>query len=128
MNSEAAHTGLWKTSDTLFGGALLLGLALEYLMPLSIDRILTAHSRMMLGGVILSSGVLMAAFAKVQFARAKQPSAPDRPITCLVQSGIFKYTRNPLYLGLVVTLVGLGLIFDMPWWIILTGLVIGLVQ
>ncbi len=128
MNNATAHTSLWKTSDALFGGALLLGLALEYLMPLSIDRMLTAHIRMMLGGVILSSGVLIAVFAKVQFARAKQPSAPAIPTTCLVQNGIFRYTRNPLYLGLVIALVGLGLIFNMPWWIILTWPVIGLVQ
>lgn len=128
MNNEAAHASLWKTSDVIFGGALLVGLVLDYILPLSMENVVAANIRIIIGSVITSIGIFVAALAKVQFSRAQQPSAPGRPTTGLVQNGIFKYTRNPLYLGLVMVLVGLGLTFHMPWWIILAGPVIGLVQ
>jgi len=33
----------------------------------------------------------------------------------LVTSGIYKYTRNPGYLGLAVIQLGLALMIDSPW-------------
>ena len=128
MAINAAHAGFWKTSDVLFGSALLAGLVLDYLFPLSLANIASANIRLSLGGFSVLSGVGLVLLAKVQFSRAKQPSAPGKPTTALVQHGIFKYTRNPLYLGLVAVLLGLGIAFDMPWWILLTGPVAGLVH
>lgn len=128
MNNQAAHTSLWKTSDVIFGGALLIGLVLNYILPLSMENVVTANIRIILGSVISALGILIAVLAKVEFSRAKQPSAPDRPTTSLVQDGIFRYTRNPLYLGLVIGLVGLGLAFNIAWWIILAGPIAGLTQ
>ncbi len=128
MNIEVAHTRFWKTSDVVFGGALLIGVALDYIFPLSLENIVLANVRVFFGGFVASIGILIIVLTKVQFARAKQPSAPGKPTTALVQHGIFNYTRNPLYLGLVITLAGFGVAFNMPWWIILTGPVIGLVH
>ncbi len=128
MNNEAAHTSLWKTSDVIFGGALLAGLALDYILPLSMEKMVAANIIIILGTVISALGILIAVLAKVQFSRAKQPSVPGKPTTSLIQHGIFRYTRNPLYLGLVIILVGLGFIFDIAWWIILVGPIIGLTQ
>lgn len=128
MNIKVAHTSFWKTSDVIFGGALLIGVVLDYIFPLSIEYIAPANVRVFLGGFVAAIGILIVVLAKVQFARTRQPSAPGKPTTDLVQHGIFNYTRNPLYLGLVIALAGFGLAFNMAWWIILTGPVIGIVH
>ena len=128
MDMKVAHTSIWKTSDVIFGGALLAGLALDYIFPLSFENIAAASIRVILGGIVAFPGTLIVVLAKVGFSRAKQPSAPGKPTTDLVQDGIFKYTRNPMYLGLFIVLVGLSIASDMPWWTILAGPVAGLVQ
>lgn len=128
MDIKVAHTSLWRTSDVIFGGTLLAGLALDYLLPLSFGNIVPANIRIVLGGFVALMGILIVTLAKVQFSKAKQPSAPGKPTTDLVQNGIFQYSRNPLYLGLIIVLAGLSIAFNIPWWAILTGPIVGLVQ
>jgi protein-S-isoprenylcysteine O-methyltransferase Ste14 len=120
MATNAAQTSFWRTSDIIIVDALLVGLILDYVFPLSLANLVPAHLRAALGGLVISIGALIVIIAKVQFTRAKQPSAPGKPTTLLVQNGIFRLTRNPIYLGLVIALPGLALAFDMPWWALLT--------
>ncbi len=52
--------------------------------------------------------------------KEKQPTAPGQPTTKIVSDGIFQYSRNPLYLGVVIAMPGFGLAFNNIWLIILT--------
>lgn len=58
------------------------------------------------GGVIALMGVL--AFRRAQ--TTVNPLLPHQA-SCVVDSGIFKYTRNPMYLGMAVSLLGVA-----AWW------------
>jgi protein-S-isoprenylcysteine O-methyltransferase Ste14 len=62
---------------------------------------LSSASLALLGAVICLSGV-------VSFRRAKTTVNPMRPdsTSSLVVSGIYKYTRNPMYLGFLLLLLG----------------------
>ena len=44
---------------------------------------------------------------------------PLRPTTALVTDGIFRRTRNPLYVGVSVALCGVAVIFSLDWMLIL---------
>jgi protein-S-isoprenylcysteine O-methyltransferase Ste14 len=61
----------------------------------------SAVSLALIGAVICLSGV-------VSFRRAKTTVNPMKPdsTSSLVVSGIYKYTRNPMYLGFVLVLLG----------------------
>src|SRR5687768_16639278 len=54
------------------------------------------------------SGAVTCAAGVVSFRRAKTTVNPMKPnsATSLVVSGIYKYTRNPMYLGLLLVLLG----------------------
>lgn len=41
---------------------------------------------------------------------------PNRAATRLVADGPFKYSRNPIYLGDTILLVGLAFLFSNPWF------------
>jgi protein-S-isoprenylcysteine O-methyltransferase Ste14 len=72
--------------------------ALDFRFPASF---LSSASLALLGAVICLSGV-------VSFRRAKTTVNPMRPdsTSSLVVSGIYKYTRNPMYLGFLLLLLG----------------------
>ena len=72
--------------------------ALDFRFP---ANLLSSASLALLGAVICLSGV-------VSFTRAKTSVNPLRPdsTSSLVLSGIYKYTRNPMYLGFLLLLLG----------------------
>ena len=63
-----------------------------------------------LGVVPLLFGALMAITAAGAFRRAGTPVIPFHPSTALVTGGWFRLTRNPMYLGLTLILLGVALI------------------
>ena len=62
----------------------------------------------------LVSGIAVIVFAIKSFKDYKTTINPLKPETAssLVTSGVFKYTRNPMYLGLLLILIYLSLIFN----------------
>jgi len=64
-----------------------------------------------LGLVPLIGGIVMAATASNAFRRAGTPVIPFERSTVLVTRGWFRYTRNPMYLGMVLILFGVALLF-----------------
>lgn len=62
----------------------------------------------MLGWVIVALGVLIDLFSMGLFIRTGTSPNPFRPENAsqLVSTGLYRFTRNPMYLGLLVLLTG----------------------
>jgi len=100
----------------LYGGALVLGLILHWLVPLGHLPTLAAR----LAGVacfIVGAGVAHSG-EKVMH-RAGTNVRPDRPSTALVTEGPFRFTRNPLYVGLTLMYAGIALLIPALWPLLL---------
>jgi protein-S-isoprenylcysteine O-methyltransferase Ste14 len=63
------------------------------------------------GAVLIVLGISITATAARGFARAGTPIIPFEPSTALVTSGLYRMTRNPMYVGMVVALLGAGVCF-----------------
>ena len=61
-----------------------------------------------IAGILAAVGVLVALLGVVSFRRAKTTVNPLSPETAsaLVTSGIYQRTRNPMYLGMLLVLLG----------------------
>ncbi len=64
------------------------------------------------GGVLVGGGLLLMALAFAEFRRHRTTVIPHREAERLITSGIFKRTRNPIYLGDALLLAGLILRWD----------------
>lgn len=74
-----------------------------------------------LAGVIpVFSGMFIAAFAANEFRKARTTVRPFEETTALVISGPFRFTRNPMYLGMVLTLCGVAMVLGSlsPWLLV----------
>jgi protein-S-isoprenylcysteine O-methyltransferase Ste14 len=86
---------------------LLAMAAMHFLLPIA--RVIAApYTR--LGWVFVAVGVAIAAVAAGAFRRAGTPVIPFEPSTALVTSGLYRVTRNPMYLGMVVLLIGVAIL------------------
>ena len=55
------------------------------------------------------------AWAIVTITRAGTNVPTNRPTTTIVESGPYCFTRNPIYLGMFLGLIGLAIAFDNLW-------------
>ena len=53
---------------------------------------------------------------------------PIRPTTAIVSDGVYRFTRNPMYVSMVAVYVGIALLIRAPWALVLLPLVVLLVD
>jgi protein-S-isoprenylcysteine O-methyltransferase Ste14 len=64
-----------------------------------------------IGVVLIVAGLIPPVHAFVQFVKAGGTPMPIAPTQCLVVTGFNRYVRNPMYLGLIVVMLGQALLF-----------------
>ena len=64
------------------------------------------------GYALVALGVLAMALALVEFLRNRTTFIPRRVPTAFLQHGIYRFSRNPIYLGDALVLAGLILAWD----------------
>lgn len=70
--------------------------------------------RHLLGGLCLIGAAALLLAAIGLFRRAGTRPEPWQPSTAIVVTGIYGFTRNPMYLGMALAYAGLALLFDSP--------------
>jgi protein-S-isoprenylcysteine O-methyltransferase Ste14 len=70
------------------------------------------------GGLILASGLLLDLSAMVVMRRAHTNILPHRGADALVVSGPFRFTRNPIYLGNTVVMIGVAFMLANAWFLL----------
>jgi protein-S-isoprenylcysteine O-methyltransferase Ste14 len=72
--------------------------------------------RILVANVLLASGLGLALAGLLAFRRARTTVNPHKPEAAsnLVVSGVYRYTRNPMYLGLMSVLLGWAVYLSAP--------------
>lgn len=76
----------------------------------------------LLGTVLADAGLVLAVWAFALFARRRTTIIPAHTPARLILRGPFRWTRNPIYLAQVLAFVGLALMLDLPWALVLLPL------
>src|ERR1700737_5591985 len=87
--------------------SFVLELGLHYAIP--VTRIIPSPWHYV-GVVLIVAGVNLAGAAVQQFRRAETALKPSEKPTALVTDGLFRVTRNPMYIGMFLVLLGTAVI------------------
>lgn len=109
--SENDHPSVIAPPPLIFGGILLLALALDWIIGGS-DFGLPTNPQMVAGLILVLAGAALIVIAAIQFRRAKTNIEPWKPTTAIVTSGVYRISRNPVYLGGAIGYLGLSLLSD----------------
>jgi protein-S-isoprenylcysteine O-methyltransferase Ste14 len=123
--------GVIALPPLIFLGFLAAAAVFEAVFPLPI---LSAHAfpRYLAGVALAAAGFVMIVMGMRRFQAAGTNIPPNLPTTALVVDGIYRRTRNPLYLGLILIYLGLGVAAGSFWaiglvvpllWVINTGVI-----
>ena len=74
------------------------------------------------GGLLVGGGIVLILLAAVEMRKRRTTIVPHLEAAHLVTTGIFKRTRNPIYLGDTLVLAGLALRWDAPVALLLVPL------
>lgn len=103
----------------VYVAAVAAAIVLNWLVPLPwipgpLGELLFAVGWLVVGGALAIDITAMRTMA-----RAKTAIMPHRGSDHLVTSGPFSFTRNPIYLGNTMLMIGIGLIAGIVWFILL---------
>ena len=93
---------------------ILAGLGVQHWVKgaaVPIDRTVA----IVIGVLIVAGGLALIAVARTQLVRTGQNPAPWKPSPELVVQGPYKFTRNPMYVGMTCVEVGLGVAVNNAW-------------
>ena len=116
MNDTADTAQVLVRPPLAWALAVVAGLALHWVVPLPF---LPGHLPAgWLGAIVFLLALALFAWAIVTVTRAGSNVPTTRPTTAIVESGPYRFTRNPIYVGMCVGLVGLAIAFDELWLLI----------
>jgi len=106
----------------LFVIPILASLALEWFVP---TTLINGISRWILGALIVVAGIALNVGGFITQKRAGTDPIPFNPSTRIVAHGLYRFTRNPMYIGFALWTLGLAVLIDSAW--MLLAVPIGLV-
>jgi protein-S-isoprenylcysteine O-methyltransferase Ste14 len=99
--------------------AYLLGIVIQLIVPVTIKSA-SIELIVLTGGILLTAnGALLMVWPQLIFRKHHTTTVPSETPTAFVSSGPFRFSRNPMYLGLFLFFAGLSLEFTFVWSILL---------
>jgi protein-S-isoprenylcysteine O-methyltransferase Ste14 len=100
--------------------SILVGVGLRYLIvppPLPGSRVV----QLVVGALVLVAGLAIGLPAFGMMKKSGQDPKPWKPSPELLAQGIYRYTRNPMYVGMMLNQIGVGIMLANLWVVLLAA-------
>lgn len=109
---DADSAGVRFPPPLMFLGALVIGVLMQFIWSLPF---LPWRIGMFGGAIAFGLGVVLVASAALLFTRVGTGLPPWTPATQVVIRGPYRFTRNPMYVGMALIQAGIGLCLGSLW-------------
>ena len=114
MKSENDSPNVVAPPPLIFFGGLLIGALINWFFPAAF----VPKSLAFVAGITLAiAGLAIIVTAIVQMRRAETNVEPWKPTTAILDSGLYAFSRNPIYLGMVLIYSGVTFLFNSIWFL-----------
>jgi protein-S-isoprenylcysteine O-methyltransferase Ste14 len=115
MNTTTDHAKTTIDAPVLLAIVIALTFLLQRFLPLPFFPSLPSR---VVGAILFVGGFALGFPALRGMLKASTSPNPHRATTALVREASYRITRNPMYLGMLVSYAGLCIFFQNPWFIL----------
>jgi protein-S-isoprenylcysteine O-methyltransferase Ste14 len=119
--SATETTGIRVPPPLYYVAGILVGVGLEAAFPIDRPPLAVTIIAVVIG---VAGWLVFDGAATRSFLRAKTSMIPMKPSTALVTDGIYRLTRNPMYVGMAFLYVAIALAIGLIWPLVVLPLVI----
>ena len=112
------HDHIVAHPPVIFGIVLAVGFLLHKFHPIAIMADPGTLSKVLASILFVVSGVVMVSTTRLML-RKKTDPRPDRPTSTIITEGLFRFSRNPLYLSLMLIYCGIAIYANSLWLVFL---------
>lgn len=118
------HCGVWVPPPVFYAALFLLAVLLDGLVPLPLATLVPEDLAGIAGPGLIAAGMTLSFWSAGALRRRGTSVIPIRPTTSLVTDGPYRFSRNPMYLGLIGIFVGVALVKQLLWGLLLVPLLL----
>jgi protein-S-isoprenylcysteine O-methyltransferase Ste14 len=115
VNPARDNAGIFFPPPLLYAIPFAIGIFLHQTVGHDRFPAEVAPAARVAGIALVAAAVILALIAEIHFVRAGTSALPFRPTTAVVRGGPYRFTRNPMYVGLALLFLGLTLIIGYAW-------------
>lgn len=115
------HAGVWFPPPLIYVVLFGCGLALDRVVALAFSPSVGARIVALIG---LAASLCLLVWSNILFQRAHTSRVTIRPARALVLDGPYRFTRNPMYVGLLGVYLAVALWFGSTWALLLAPLLV----
>ena len=112
----------------IYLGGLIVGYLIQWLLPIPIVPAAWSIAIRILGVVVLVIGAWLMFSALGVFHRLGTAVSPFEPTTELASDGPYRFSRNPIYLGMALLLAGFAFLGNAFWPLVAVIPAVGIIQ
>jgi protein-S-isoprenylcysteine O-methyltransferase Ste14 len=124
---EKDNPGIYIPPPLIYAAIFLIALFLQKKASID-DTVFKTRLTMIAGVLFFAAAVFFLSRSLVQFIRTRNSVVTVKPAESLQTSGIYRATRNPMYVGLVLVYLGLTCLIGNWWNIILLPVLLLTIQ
>ena len=118
MTDRAERPNRFPLPPAMLVGTLALCFLLDTYLPLGWEPEQVGTLMRSTGWMLIILALALDVWAALTLRRHKTTIRPDRAAKHLVRSGPFRFSRNPIYLGNVMIVTGVGFALGSRWFVI----------
>ena len=100
---------------------IVTGYVLDRFIPIFSSYDLPTPARYWIGGIVVAaSGLILGVWPVIQFRDSGQDITPWTATPEIVVKGPYRFTRNPMYLMMLLVCIGFAILLSDPWILVLT--------
>ncbi len=117
--------GIVAEPQWIFAASVVAGLLLQWIHPLPV---LPSGAGLPIGIALAVVGITLCRSAVAAFRQVGTSIQPGDPASAIVTTGPYRFSRNPIYLGMALLAAGIGLLANAGWVLALLALALVVIQ